>query len=473
MELAHSLQLRLQPKLVMTPQLQQVIKLLQLPTIELTELVRQELETNPVLEEGQDELPRETPEAPKADSAADETMDNWLALAAEDGPRDGSSREREEELQQMRESRMTSGRTMHGHLLEQVRLTRATEEEIGLVEYLIGNLDDSGYLTVPVAELVAGSGAPAEKLERAIELIQALEPPGVGARDLKECLLLQLKALGEDTGLAERIVAGYLERLQARNGEELGPLAADLGATPEEVGIAIKQIRSCDPKPGGQFTESPPAVYPDARVDKIDDEYVVGLNDSGLPPLRLSKSYRELLANRRQLGEEERRFLQERFRSALMLIRGIEQRRVTMHKVLDHIVKTQREFLEKGPSELKPLTLREVADAIGVHESTVSRVVANKYVSTPRGIYGMKDFFSNRLPVAAGRGMSGTAVRERLRDLVAGEDASSPLSDEQLAEVLKRESISIARRTVTKYREALKIPPAWQRKGRPGANGGK
>lgn len=468
MELAHSLRLRLQPKLVMTPQLQQVIKLLQLPTVELTEMVRQELETNPVLEEGQDESPREIPEAAPSSGEADETMDNWLALAAEGGgaPERGRDREREEDMERMQENRLVGKETLQDHLLEQIRLVAAPEEDISLAEYLIGNLDDNGYLTVPFDELSAGSGASPVRLEGALKLVHGLDPPGVGARDLKECLSLQLRRAQADTSLARRIVAEHLERLSAHDGAEAAVLARELETTEEAAEAALKQIRSCDPKPGGQFAETPPAIFPDARVDKVENDYVVGLNDSDLPPLRLSKSYRELLANRRSLGEEERKFLQERFRSALMLIRGIEQRRVTMHRVLDHIVKTQRAFLEKGPAELKPLTLREVADAIGVHESTVSRVVANKYVSTPRGLYALKAFFSNRLPVASGSGMSGTAVRERLRELIAAENSGEPLSDEKLAEKLKDESVSIARRTVTKYREALKIPPAWQRKGR-------
>ncbi len=464
MELVHSLRLKLQPKLVMTPQLRQVIKLLQLPTIELQQVVRQELESNPVLEEGPGDLPQDVPEQQRQESEIEETMDAWLAHAAEAGPRENLNREREDERVQQLENRLITVKTLQDHLLEQVRFSKASEEEIRLAEYLIGNLDDNGYLTTSLDELAADAGAPREQLQRALALLQTLDPPGIAARDLKECLLLQLQRLKDDTTLAQRIVAGHLERLQVKNGAEVEPLASELGVSPVHVEAALKQVRSCDPKPGGQFTESPPAVIPDARVENIDGEYVVSMNDNGLPPLTLSKAYRELLANRDKLEEEERRYLQERFRSALMLMRGIEQRRVTMCKVLDQVVKTQKAFLDKGTAELKPLTLREVADAIGVHESTVSRVVANKYVSTPRGIYALKDFFSNRLPAASRSEASGAAVRERLRDLIEDEDRTIPLSDEQLGEVLKREGIVIARRTVTKYREALKFPPAWQRR---------
>lgn len=465
MEFAHSLRLKLQPKLVMTPQLQQVIKLLQLPTVELADLVRQELESNPVLEESQDEVPQEVPKELNQDPGIEESMDSWLALAAEEGPRESRNRDREDQLEQIQESRLVVVDTLQGHLLEQVRLLEESQEQIRLAEYLIGNLNSNGYLATPLDDLVADAGASRTELERALALLQTLDPPGIAARDLKECLLLQLRRVSDDTLLAQRIVAGHLARLQVRNGAAAGPLAKELGENLELVEHAVRQIRSCDPKPGGQFTEAPPAVHPDAKIEKIEDGYVVTLNDYGLPSLRLSKAYRELLANRHKLGEEDRRFLQERFRSALMLMRGIEQRRVTMYKVLEHMVKTQKQFLDKGRAHLMPLTLREVADAIGVHESTVSRVVSRKYVNTPRGIYAMKDFFSNRLPGALGSGTSGAAVRERLRDLIESEDALVPLSDEQLADQLKREGISIARRTVTKYREALSFPPAWQRKG--------
>ena len=467
---AHSLSIGLRNKLVMTPQLQQVIKLLQLPTVELVSLVRAELETNPILEEGDDEGALPVAEASDETREAEEGMDAWLALAAEEGPRENRDTEREDYLDKVRENRLVNVATLQDYLVEQLRLLEADQDTVRLAEFLAGNLNDSGYLATPLSELEKAAGAGKDRLEKALALLQTLDPPGVGARDLGECILIQLREMPEDTSLARRIAAERLEEL-SDGASAVERLAVELGASVSEVAEAIRQIKSCDPRPGGRFSEIPHAVFPDARVDLVDGEYVISLNDNGLPPLRLSSAYRELMAKRETLGEEERRFLQERFRSALMLMRGIEQRRVTLYKTVEYVVRTQRNFLDLGPAQLKPLTLRAVADAIGVHESTVSRVVANKYVQTPRGIFALKDFFSNRLPAATVAGTSGTAVRERIRGLISGEDSTAPFSDEALAVRLKQEGITIARRTVTKYREALKLAPAWQRKN--GAGKGK
>jgi len=471
MDLTHSLRLRQQQKLVMTPQLQQVIRLLQLPTMELIEQVRQELESNPALEEGSPE-PGLEPDAegvrdsaPAGDaSETDDGMDAWLKLAAEEGPREARDRDREDDMEQRRENRLVRVETLEDHLLEQLHESEAAEPQVRLAELLIGNLDDTGYLTTPLQELAGPAGVAVKDLEGALALVQSLEPVGVGARDLRECLLLQLRQMKGDSALAVRIVEGHLAALEVPGPAGHAKLAKALGVRPEALEAAIRQIRSCDPRPGGRFAPPPQTVYPDVRVDKVEGQYVVALNDAGLPPLRLSQAYREMLANRARLGRAEREYLQERFRSALMLMRGIEQRRVNLHRVVEHIVKTQRDFLDRGPAHLVPLTLREVADAIGVHESTVSRIVANKYVATPRGTLPLKTFFSNRLPAASSAGASATAVRERIRDLVSTEPTAAPRSDDQLADLLRAEGIAIARRTVTKYREALKIPAAWQRR---------
>ncbi len=454
----------------MTPQLQQVIKLLQLPTIELIDHVRQELETNPTLEEGQEpEITTEQADAPAPADAAEETMDNWLKLAADEEPREARNRDREEEMEERQEARMVPTRTLQDHLMDQLHITEASPADLKLAEFLIGNLDSNGYLTTPMAELEAGSGATPAALEAALALVQTLDPAGVGARDLKECLLLQLEE-EPAASLARRIVEHHLAGLESSNGASAAHLARALGEPPAAIAAALKRIRACDPKLGGRFAPAPPSIYPDGKVEKMEGEYVVTLNDGGVPPLRLSRAYRELLANRHALGEEERRFLQDRFRSAQMLMRGIEQRRVTLHRVLEHIVKSQRDFLDLGVAHLKPLTLREVADAVGVHESTVSRVVANKYIHTPRGTTALRDFFSNRLPTAgvtgrSGAGTSAVAVRERIKDLIEAEPPGAPLSDDGLAEALNREGVTIARRTVTKYREGMHIPAATQRRG--------
>ncbi len=484
MEISHSLRLRQQPKLVMTPQLQQVIKLLQLPMTDLVDLVHEELQVNPMLEEAVEESVPESPEDAGKNQMPEENMDAWLALAAEEGPRESRDRDREAELEQLQDSRLVAVESLQDHLLAQLPLLEADGRVLKLAEFLIGNLDGNGYLLTSLDELAELAACGKDELEVALSLVQSLDPPGVGARNLKECLLLQLqdsseagRAAREESedcrlkraeamGLARRIVSEHLEDLEDIQQKGMEEIARDLGVKQEEAEHALRMIRACDPKPGTRFTEAPPAVIPEARIDKVGEDYIVVLNDSGLPPLKLSKSYREMLANRGQLGEEERRYLKERFRSAIMLMRGIEQRRVTLAKTLDQIASAQRDFLEHGPGRLRPLTLKEVADAIGVHESTVSRVVANKYVDTPRGVFPLKKFFSNRIPSSSSGGMSATAVKERIRDLIDAESAAAPLSDDQVAERLREDGIAIARRTVTKYREALGIASAWQRRSR-------
>ncbi len=467
MDITHSLRMRQQQKLVMTPQLQQVIRLLQVPTVELVDLVRKELEQNPTLEEaGEDEpLPEQlSGEAPREDEIERE-MDSYLEMAEERGPSEGRDRDREERLERLQERRLVEATNLQDHLLEQVNLSDAAAGTRALAEGIIGNLDGNGYLTVPLGELADSLKAGEEKLAKALKLVQSLDPAGVGARDLRECLLIQLRGTEEDTKLARRLVEHHLDRLDHSRPGLAAELAKETGEAAEKVEAALKQVRHCDPKPGSRYAPPAPRVTPDARIEKSARDFVVTLNDDGVPPLRLSQSYREMLAKRDQLSGEDRKYLQEHFRSALMLMRGLVQRRVTMYRVLEHLVKTQREFLERGLGALRPLTLREVAADIGVHESTVSRVVANKYVETPRGLYALKDFFSTRLPAGAGSA-SGAAVRERIRELIDAEDPANPLADEKLAEMLAAEGISIARRTVTKYREGMKMPGAWQRKGR-------
>ena len=471
MELSHSLRLRQQQKLLMTPQLQQVIKLLQVNTVELEAIVRKELETNPTLEEADEDepLPAELLETPKASEEkedAEKGMDDWLALAAEEEPREHRNRDREQAIERMQDNQAGAAPTLEEHLMGQIHLLRASEPEIRLAEVIIGNLDGNGYLPIPLAELASSQKVPMDSMEAALQLVQSLDPTGIGARDLKECLTLQLEGKDEENVLARRLVNEHLEKLDQNRPNLPAELAKALGLEQAKVESALKQVRKCDPKPGSRFSPSAPRIFPDARIEKEGDDYLVQLNDDGVPPLRLSRHYRDMLANRDKLGSEEKKFLQEGFRNAVMLLRGIAQRRVTMMRLLENLVKVQGEFLEKGRAGLRPLTMREVADAIGVHEATVSRVVANKYVETPRGIYAFRDFFSTKLSADGGGTVSGAAVRERIRDLVDAENPAEPLSDEKLGDMLKAEGIDIARRTVAKYREAMKIPKAFQRKGR-------
>jgi len=471
MDISHSLRLRQQQRLVMTPQLQQVIRLLQVNTTELEEIVRKELETNPTLEEADEDeqLPQELIAGPKEaeeNEISEKGMDEWLAMAAEEEPREHRNRDREQAFERMQENQAETDETLEAHLMAQVRLSQAPDDVVVLAEVIIGNLDGNGYLSMSLEEMAKTRGIPTPAMEAALQLVQSLEPVGVGARDLKECLLLQLEELEEDNALARRLVVEHLDHLDHNRPNLASELAAVVAESQEEVERALKQVRFCDPKPGSRFTPSAQRIYPDGRIEKEGNKFIVQLNDDGVPPLRLSRQYREMLAKRDTLGPEERKFLQEGFRNALMLLRGIAQRRSTMTRLLEHLVKVQGEFLEKGRAGLKPLTMHEVADAIGVHEATVSRVVANKYVETPRGIYAFRDFFSTSLASEGEGAVSGAAVRERIRDLVDKENSAEPLSDDKLCEMLNATGVTIARRTVAKYREALKIPKAFERKGR-------
>jgi len=471
MDISHSLRLRQQQRLVMTPQLQQVIRLLQVNTTELEEIVRKELETNPTLEEADEDepLPQDLLEGPREaeeKEISEKGMDDWLAMAAEEGPREHRDRDREQAFERMQENQAETSETLGDHLLAQVHLSQAPENIAGLAEAIIGNLDGNGYLPVPLTGLAQAKGIPVGRMEEALRLVQSLDPVGVGARDLKECLLLQLDEQDEKNSLARRLVVEHLDHLDHNRPNLVAELAGLTGESAVDVEKALKLIRFCDPKPGSRFVLPAQRIFPDGRIEKEGNKYIVQLNDDGVPPLRLSRQYREMLAKRDTLGAEEKKFLQEGFRNALMLLRGIAQRRSTMTRLLEHLVKVQGEFLEKGRAGLRPLTMREVADAIGVHEATVSRVVANKYVETPRGIYAFRDFFSTSLASEGEGTVSGAAVRERIRDLVEKEDTAEPLSDDKLAEMLNTSGVKIARRTVAKYREALKIPKAFERKGR-------
>ena len=460
-----------QQRMIMTPMLQEAIRLLTLTRMDLIQELRTQLEVNPILEEVLDgvEEPEEAPATAEAEAEPREDGQDPVAefdwehyLESTSDYRPPPPREEIERLDL--ETNLTRGLSLQEHLEFQLYLSTSepTLREWGAL--LIGNIDDRGYLKEPLEDVAAGTGVPAADLERALRLVQTFEPTGVGARDLRECLLLQLDALPEAHPLARRIVEAHLGELEGR---PLTRLADKLNVPVQDVQAAVAEIRSLEPKPGRTFgTEDPRYITPDVYIVKVDDRFVVVLNDEGLPRLRVSPHYRQILAAKSTSPREVRDYVESRMRSGLWLIRSIEQRQRTLYKVTDSLVRFQREFLEKGIMALRPLTLKEVAEDIGMHESTVSRVTTNKYVHTPQGLFELKYFFHRGVPVTSGsETASSVKVKELVRQLLTAEDSGRPMSDQKVVEILRTQhSIDIARRTVAKYRSQLKIPSSSRRK---------
>jgi RNA polymerase sigma-54 factor len=466
------LSLRQMQKMVMTPMLQQAINLLQLSRMELLQAVRQEVEVNPVLEEMVEDT-EELDEVPALKSAAEEPTaerngegqtleidwDSYLQDASDYRP----SIQYESVDRVDSESMLTRPNSLQDHLLFQLHLAVRDQELLRLACLIIGELDDNGYLRSSIEELASLAGASLESMESALQLIQGFDPAGVGARDLRECLLIQLRTQPEEHAVAEAIVGSHLQDLERHR---FGKIAAALGVSLKEVQKAVALIASLEPKPGKNYSsEEPQYITPDVYILKVDGRLLVALNEDGLPRLRVSRYYRQILSNQALAPREARGYVEEKMRSALWFIRSIEQRKRTLIKVTESLVKYQRDFFEYGISHLKPLTLREVADDISMHESTISRVTTNKYVQTPQGLFGLKYFFHRGVPSTVGEVVSSRRVRDLVRRYLTDEDSSKPLSDRKIVELLARvHGVEIARRTVAKYRGQLKIPSSNQRR---------
>jgi RNA polymerase sigma-54 factor len=479
MGLETKLSLKQTQKLVMTAMLQQAIKLLPMARLELVQVIRQELLDNPMLEEvalaDDGYTPAEEDDAPSPAEAADTLSDgqelydiNWAEYFPDAGDWAGLPAEAAEERLGY-EHTMRTPTTLQEHLLAQLLLATAAAAERRVGAWLIGNLDDDGYLRVALADAMGATQSDRATVERVLALLQTFEPAGVGARDLGECLRIQIRLLGLEGSLLDTLVTEYLPTVAAQGGASLPELAKALTKTrqlaPEEVALALRLLKQLDPQPGQRFTSAPAeAIVPDVLVLKVGQDYQVVLNDEGIPRLRISSTYRRLLREGQLTQPEAKHYLEDKLRSAVWLIRSIEQRRQTLYKVATSLVKFQREFLEHGLAHLKPLVLKDVAEDIGMHESTVSRVTTNKYLYTEQGLFELKYFFHSGLASYGGETMSSLTVKDRLKKLVAAEDPAKPLTDQQLVEVLAAEQVKIARRTVTKYRRELKLPPANRRK---------
>ncbi|NIT03003.1 MAG: RNA polymerase factor sigma-54 [Candidatus Latescibacteria bacterium] len=468
-----NLELKQKQALVMTPKLQQALKLLQMPAIELQQMLKQEIIENPLLEEvdeveeiQEEEAVEETKSESETDSESEEEIIEEEKIDLEEYFRSGWEMGYglgEETQEEFFEKVPVAKRSFTDQLISQLRIATADEKTIEIGDYLIGSLDESGYLTCELEEVANTFGVSLEEVERVLKIIQTFEPPGVGARNLQESLLIQLENQGLQDSLAARIIRDYFNDFKHKKYLEI---SKKLKVSIQEVQNQCKVISTLDPKPGLQImTEEPRYVIPDLVVELIDGKYVVYLNDRNIPRLRVSQAYQdELLKEAKDGDRETREFIQSRMKSAKWLIQTIEQRRKTMVKVMECIAEKQRDFFEKGTAYLKPLTLQQVASEINMHESTVSRVTTNKYVQTPRGVFELKFFFSSSLGTQDGGEISAKSAKDKIRRIIEGEDQNNPLSDQKIADILKKEGLNIARRTVAKYREQLNILPARMRK---------
>ena len=467
MALETRLALKTTQRLVMTAMLQQAIKLLPLSRLELIQKIHQEMLENPFLDDAisQEEGESDTVEeefAQEADSTTSDEPDiEWEAYLQDSGGDASYPIDRDQEMPSL-EATLKNETSLTEYLLWQLSLAVRTEMEKQIGTYLIGNIDDDGYLQCQLEEVAAVFGIDCADVEEVLQIVQSFDPAGVAARSLQECLLIQLHHLGMDGSLAGCIVADYLSLIDDRYFRKI---AKELDVALDEVVAAVKLIRELDPKPGSRYNpHRVEYIVPDVVVVKMGDEYQVVLNDDGLPRLRINTLYQNILRRTDGMQGDTKDYLEDKFRSAIWLMKSIEQRRQTLLKVAKSLCKFQRGFLDKGLPYLKPLVLKDVADDIGMHESTVSRVTTSKYVHTPQGVFELKFFFHSGLDSFGGDAMSSVSVKDIIKKAVAAEDAHSPLTDQQLVRLLGGKGIKIARRTVAKYRQELRIQPASRRK---------
>lgn len=471
--------LKLAQQLVMTPLLQQAIKLLQLSRLELIETVRQELETNPVLEDETLDLgPEEDFEGMREPSAKADELEkipsptteegikpdyeysDWEEYVAEYNYGPGIQREDLDELPSI-EATATKEADLRDYLLWQLGMTNLSQRELEIGDYIIGNLNEDGYLEVDGEEIAKALGVSTEEVEKVLSVIQNFDPVGVAGRDLKETLLVQVRFYGYDNPILERLIKDHLKDLAEKNYDLI---LKTLGIEREELIKAVQLLQTLDPKPGRNYSsERPNYITPDVYLIKVGDDYQIVLNEDGLPKLRISKYYKDVLNNKAFLSESEREYIREKLKSASWLIKSIHQRQKTLYKVTESIVKFQREFLDKGVKYLKPLVLRDVAEDVKMHESTISRITTNKYIHTPQGIFELKYFFNSSVETLDGNAMASEGVKELIRNIIKNEDKKRPYTDQEIANLLLKENIKIARRTVAKYREAMGILPSKQR----------
>jgi RNA polymerase sigma-54 factor len=463
--------LKLTQQLVMTPQLQQAIKLLQLSRVELVEKVQQALLENPLLEERQQQEPVEGQQGEsgshdevkefRAEEGALLKSAEWEDYLGEFSSSSRRSTESEylEEVASF-ETFYAAKPSLESHLSWQLHLSDFTDKEKEIGEIIIGNLSSEGHLEASVEEMAANTGYTPDEVESVLHRIQYFDPVGVAARTLQECLEVQLRFLNKDDPVIFALIRDHLEDLEQNN---IQALAKKFNVTPDQIQQYFLQIQELDPRPGSSFGGGETIyITPDAYIYKFDDEFVIVLNDEDIPDLQISQQYMDQLNKK---DGKEKDYLQEQMHNALWLLKSIQQRQRTLYRVLESIVRFQRDFFEHGVTHLKPLVLKEVAEDIEVHESTVSRITTHKYVSTPFGIFELKFFFNSGLGMDGGGQVSSESVKASIRKMVSGEDSAKPLSDKHIASMLNQQlQVNIARRTVAKYRESMGIPSSTKRK---------
>ncbi len=488
MALETKLYQKLTQQLVMTPQLRMAIKILQVGRMELEAMIVDEMAQNPVLEEAAEsvEEPKLETEVPTVDGATPTTNDEWqpeteptqeMASATALGEIDwkdyaenygndfhgapaGSNNDQDDDKRPAIENTLVRSNSLVDHLTWQLRLSDLTEAEQAIGGIIIANLDADGYIRCTLEEIAFMAGTDLETAERVLRRLQTFDPPGVAARSLSECLVIQLEQKGLRDSLAATLVRDHIAALEGRRFDKL---ARELRVSMSEIADAARAIAALEPKPGRDYGDGDIRyITPDVYIQKVADEFVVTLNDEGLPRLRVSQFYRRVLGQAET--SEAKGYIQDKMRAAAWLIKSIHQRQRTLYMVTQSIIKFQREFLEHGVAHLRPLVLKDVANDIGMHESTVSRATANKYAHTPQGIFELKYFFTSSLRSSDGEDVSAESVRKKIREMITSEDPKRPFSDQCIAERLAKDNIDIARRTVAKYRELMGILPSSKRK---------
>jgi RNA polymerase sigma-54 factor len=468
------LNLRVAQKQILTPGLVQMVSVLALNKLELRQMINQEMVENPILEELADEV--QTPENPSDEAFVQNETEKAAEEQAETDPFDEMDikaffddyletterpSEREEIEKPSFETFLSSPTSLADHLEWQLSLTPCEDRVRDAASSIIGNLDEDGYLNATFEEIANSGSHDIADVEKALKLMQEFDPPGVAARDLRECLLVQLKTIAPDSALAQQIVSDHLKQVQNKQYKEI---ARALNRSVPAVMTAIEIIRRLDPRPGQRYNKTNPRlIEPDVFFVKSGDEYQILMNEDDLPQLRLSPVYRRLL-DRAVATREVRNYVKERFTSAVQLLKNIEQRKHTIIRVCEAIIRRQRDFLDRGMDELKPMMIKEVAEEVGVHPSTVSRAVANKYAHTPQGVFELRYFFSEAVSGPQGGHTSLLTLKRRVKKMIEEEDSGHPLTDEQIAKRLAEEGILVTRRTVAKYREDMKIPSTHQRR---------
>ena len=474
------LSLRQSQRVVMTPLLQQAIQLLQLSTLELQDVVQKELLENPLLEEVTPDTPEPTdapvtPDSPPAPTVEQVTeapptterqtdelpFDFNAVMSADDDHEERSLVSQEDREDLPFENVVRTHLSLADHLEEQLRYASEDAAVRRIGAQIIGNLDEEGYLRAELEEIAQRCGATAEEVARVLELVQGFDPPGVAARSIQECLLLQLKRDPLPDPVSVEIIETYFDDLSRRRYQDI---ARAMKLPVDRIMESVEEIMGLEPKPGRRFGGNDSRyIVPDVFVYKLGNDYTIVLNEDGIPRLRVNSLYRSLLRGAGS-GDEAKQYVEQKLRSALWLIKSVDQRQRTLRKVTQSIVKFQREFLDRGLPHLRPLSLRDVGEDIGMHESTISRVTTNKYVETPQGLFELKFFFHSGIASGDGEMVSSVSVKKMIQDILAAEDSAKPQSDQEVAHALQKRGLTIARRTVAKYREELGILPSHQRR---------